>query len=126
MSQSEYIRHARIKSSFTDSKAVIGTIKAYNPEEDGEYTIIENRDSYKETLMKAFPYNKVERTDGYGKWKNPDCRYCRRAGTEYCHRIECHSWENKENIRRNGETRAAAFGRETVHSKYGRDTLGTK
>lgn len=58
------------------NKAVIGIIKAYNPEEDGEYTIIENRDSYRETLMKAFPYNKVERTGGYGKWKNPDCRYC--------------------------------------------------
>ena len=48
-------------------------------------------------LMKAFPYNKVERTDGCEKWKNSDCRYCRRAGIEYCHRIECHSWENKEN-----------------------------
>ena len=37
------------------NKAVIGIIKAYNPEEDGEDAIIENRDSYKETLMKAFP-----------------------------------------------------------------------
>ena len=33
--------------------------------------------------------------------------------------------KTKENIRRNGETRAAAFGRETVHSKYGRGAVGT-
>lgn len=62
----------------------------------------------------------------YGKPKNQADRHCRGIRFKHSHRIQCHSWKDKESIRGNGKARAGTFGKAAVYPQHGRGAAGTK